>query len=71
MVFDLADSFKDALVLPIAFSLGKVKDPKEAEKTFRVRLINTFDDRAILKEAISTVEKMIISISPHTGVSHA
>lgn len=71
LVFDLADSFKDSLVLPIAFSLGKTKDPKEAEKTFRGRLINAFDDRAILKEAISTVERMILSVAPQTAVLNA
>lgn len=64
LVFDLADSFKDALVLPIAFSLGKEKDPKEAERNFRGRLINAFDDREILKEAIATVNRMIVSANP-------
>ena len=63
LVFDLADSFKDALVLPIAFSLAREKDVKEAEKTFRGRLINAFDDRDILKEAIGTVERMISAAS--------
>lgn len=63
LVFDLADSFKDALVLPIAFSLAKEKDAKEAEKTFRGRLINAFDDREILKESIATVERMIQAAS--------
>ncbi len=61
LVFDLADSFKDAIVLPIAFSLAREKNAKEAEKVFRARLINAFDDRQILKEAIGTVERMIIA----------
>ncbi|MEC5325098.1 type I-F CRISPR-associated endonuclease Cas1f [Aurantimonas sp. A3-2-R12] len=64
LVFDIADSFKDAMVLPIAFSLAKEKDEKEAEKIFRGRLINAFDDREILKEAIGTVERMIAAASP-------
>ncbi len=64
LVFDLADSFKDALVLPIAFSLAREKDVKEAEKAFRGRLINAFDDKQILKEAIGTVERMIKAASP-------
>jgi len=59
LVFDLADSFKDALVLPVAFSLAREKDRVKAEKEFRGRLINAFDDRQILKEAIATVERMI------------
>lgn len=71
LVFDLADSFKDALVLPIAFSLAKEKNPKDAEKTFRGRLINAFDDRQILKEAIGTVERMIASEPPEKAISYA
>nr|WP_306265439.1 type I-F CRISPR-associated endonuclease Cas1f [Pararhizobium sp. IMCC3301] len=58
LVFDLADSFKDALVLPLAFSAARLKD-ENPEKTFRARLISTFDDRAILSEAIGTVERML------------
>jgi len=64
LVFDIADSFKDAMVLQIAFSLAKEKDAKEAERGFRGRLINAFDDREILKEAIGTVERMIAAASP-------
>ncbi len=71
LVFDLADSFKDAMVLPIAFSLAKEKDAKEAEKTFRGRLINAFDDREILKEAIGTVERMIAAATPGPGAVDA
>lgn len=64
LVFDLADSFKDAMVLPIAFSLAKQRVAKEAEKVFRGRLINAFDDRQILKEAIGTVDRMIGAVTP-------
>jgi CRISPR-associated protein Cas1 len=71
LVFDLADSFKDALVLPIAFSLAKEKDPKEAERSFRGRLINAFDDREILKEAIGTVERMILAATPQRAAPDA
>lgn len=59
LVFDLADSFKDALVLPLAFSLAKEKDQHEAEQLFRARLIHAFDDREVLKLAIATVERML------------
>lgn len=59
LVFDLADSFKDALVLPLAFAAAREKDTEDAEKTFRGRLIGAFDDRRILKEAIETVERMM------------
>lgn len=71
LVFDLADSFKDAMVLPIAFSLAKEKNSKEAEKDFRGRLINAFDDRQILKEAIGTVERMIVAASPKREEANA
>jgi CRISPR-associated protein Cas1 len=63
LVFDLADSFKDALVLPIAFSLAREKDHAEAERVFRGRLINAFDDREILKEAIATIDRMLASVA--------
>lgn len=71
LVFDLADSFKDALVLPLAFGLAGERDQAAAEKTFRARLINAFDDRAVLKEAIGTVERMIQSADPKVGAPHA
>ncbi|MCI5112771.1 MAG: type I-F CRISPR-associated endonuclease Cas1f [Marivita sp.] len=63
LVFDLADSFKDALVLPIAFAAVRNRKDKDPEKVFRDRLIAAFDDRKILAEAIATVERMIASPS--------
>lgn len=69
LVFDLADSFKDAIVLPIAFAAAREKDSEDAEKTFRGRLIAAFDDRRILKEAIDTVERMIAAaLSPDVSL---
>lgn len=59
LVFDLADSFKDALVLPIAFASVRNRKDEDPEKVFRSRLIAAFDDRKILGEAIATVECMI------------
>ena len=59
LVFDLADGFKDALVLPLAFSGAARKRDTDPERTFRARLINAFDDRKILAEAVGTVERMI------------
>ncbi|GBR54781.1 CRISPR-associated protein Cas1 [Neokomagataea thailandica NBRC 106555] len=61
LVFDIADSFKDALVLPLAFAPYKEKSVSEAEKTFRARLIEAFNDHAILKEAIATIDKLILA----------
>lgn len=59
LVFDIADSFKDALVLPIAFSLASYPKGDDPEKVFRTTLISAFDDRKILSEAISTVDAML------------
>ncbi len=61
LVFDLADSFKDALVLPIAFAAVRNRKEDDPEKVFRGRLITAFDDRKILSEAIGTVGRMIAS----------
>jgi len=64
LVFDLADSFKDALVLPLAFAHAPDKSGEEVEKAFRGRLIAAFDQHRILKEAIETVERMILAAQP-------
>ena len=59
LVFDLADGFKDAFVLPLAFaSIMSTKD-KTPEKTFRARKIDAFDDSRILRQAIDTVNHII------------
>lgn len=59
LVFDLADAFKDAYVLPFAFA-AKIDAPaKEVEDTFRTNLINAFDDGKLLAFAIETLEKML------------
>lgn len=59
LVFDLADGFKDALVLPLAFSVATGKKADDPEKTFRARLIEAFDDHKILAKAVNTVEAML------------
>jgi CRISPR-associated protein Cas1 len=59
LVFDLADSFKDALVLPLAFSLVAQKRTEDPEQVFRAKLIEAFDDHKILAEAIKSVEAML------------
>ena len=74
LVFDLADAFKDALVLPIAFAAVRNRKDEDPEKVFRGRLIAAFDDRKILAEAIATVERMIApggSASRQDGSSDA
>lgn len=69
LVFDLADSFKDSLVLPIAFAISRNRKEEDPEQVFRGRLIAAFDDRKILAEAIETVGRMIapVSGSPQSG----
>lgn len=71
LVFDLADSFKDALVLPLAFAAVRNRKDEDPEKVFRTRLIAAFDDRKILAEAIGTVDRMLAaapaSTSPRPG----
>lgn len=61
LVFDLADSFKDALVLPTAFGtvMNSKGNDKEKEKKFRARIISAFQDERILLEAIKSIESMI------------
>lgn len=66
LVFDLADSFKDALVLPIAFAAVRNRKEEDPEKVFRGRLITAFDDRKVLAAAIETVGRMIASTSRST-----
>lgn len=59
LVFDLADGFKDALVLPLAFAAAMRSKDEDPEKTFRAKLISAFDDHRVLAEAIGTVDRMI------------
>lgn len=59
LVFDLADSFKDAIVLPIAFAAPLNRKEDDHEQAFRRRIIAAFDDRKILAAAIDTVERII------------
>lgn len=59
LVFDIADSFKDALVLPLAFSVVAGKKTDDQEKVFRAKLIEAFDDHKVLARAVETVEAML------------
>lgn len=61
LVFDLADGFKDALVLPLAFAVATGKKSDDPEKQFRAKLIEAFDDHKILAKAIDTVEAMLLA----------
>jgi CRISPR-associated protein Cas1 len=41
------------------------------EKTFRARMIDAFDDREILKEAVATVNRMIAAGLPKAETGNA
>ena len=68
LVFDLADSFKDALVLPLAFKVAAGKKTDDPDRTFRAKLIEAFDDHKILAKAVDTVEAML-SAGEEAGAS--
>jgi len=53
LVFDLADSFKDAFILPSAFSAP----PREQD--FRARVITLLHDRDALKGAFETMNRIL------------
>lgn len=59
LVFDVADSFKDALVLPLAFVVATGKKADDPEQQFRAKMIDAFDDHKILAKTIDTVEAML------------
>jgi CRISPR-associated protein Cas1 len=59
LVFDLADSFKDAFVLPAAFCVASRKKEEDPEAAFRARMIGAFDDERVLVLAIAAVEAML------------
>jgi CRISPR-associated protein Cas1 len=59
LVFDIADGFKDALVLPIAFHCATRLRDADPEATFRAKLIEAFDDERILVQAVETIEDML------------
>lgn len=59
LVFDLADAFKDAFVLPAAFCAASRKREDDPEAAFRGRVIDAFDDERVLVVAIAVVEAML------------
>lgn len=60
LVFDVADAFKDALVLPLAFHVAIArKTDTEPEQLFRAKLIEAFDDNKILAKAVDSIEAML------------
>lgn len=61
LVFDVADAFKDALVLPLAFAVATGKKSDDSEKLFRAKLIGAFDDYRVLAKAVDTVEAMLLA----------
>lgn len=56
LVFDLADTFKEAYVLPIAFAAAMGRLKGDVARTFRARLMDEFSRDAVLAAAITTLE---------------
>lgn len=56
LVFDLADTFKDALVLPVAFDSAALK---LSHKEFREKIINLFDEQGILPKTFATLKGIV------------
>lgn len=55
LVFDVADTWKDSVVIPAAAKHSK----KDDEKEFRAAIINRIDDESILSFSVSAVNRMI------------
>jgi CRISPR-associated protein Cas1 len=70
LVFDLADSFKDAFVLPLAFS-SILPNDQTSDDDFRARLIAAFNDKRVLAECIATIERMISACRTDGASQHA
>jgi len=59
LVFDVADTFKDAFVLPVAGEVAR-KGPKDGrEQEFRARLIDAFDEQRAMKHVFTNIDRMI------------
>ena len=59
LVFDVADAFKDALVLPLAFHVATTAKQPEPDSLFRAKLIAAFDDHKILANAVASIEALL------------
>ncbi len=65
LVFDVADAFKDALVLPLAFHVATAKKTEtDPEQMFRAKLIEAFDDNKIFAKAVDSIEAMLAAAEP-------
>ena len=56
LVFDVADLVKDAVVMPLAFEMGK--SAKTKDKDFRSALIETMNDHGVLDFIFQTVKRI-------------
>lgn len=57
LVFDVADIFKDAIVLPLAFEMGV--DAKISDQDFRIKLISFIQDFDIIDKMIASLKYLI------------
>lgn len=58
LIFDIADLYKDAVVMPHAFKMSK-KNSKDLEQQFRISLITKIHNDEILDNMINTIKKII------------
>lgn len=58
LVFDIADSFKDAFVLVLACDIA-TRNPNASEKDLRGRVIGAFDDRKLMERTFRTIDDII------------
>lgn len=56
LVFDLADTVKEAIILPYAFAAAKGRLKGDLEKVFRAKVMDNFRNRKILKHLIGVME---------------
>lgn len=60
LVFDIADLFKDQLVLPLAFEIGSSGKPlKDADRTLRAQIIETADKERIISTLFDQLKSLV------------
>lgn len=57
LVFDVADIFKDSIVLPLAFELGS--NPKIEDQEFRIKIIECIQKEEIIDKMIASIKYLL------------
>lgn len=58
LIFDIADLYKDAIVMPLAFSVAQ-RNSKNLEQQFRIELIKKLNEDKIIDKMINTDKEII------------